>query len=274
MTACLLCPGNCRLSEGETGRCRARANQDGRIVPLGYGKLTSIALDPVEKKPLYHFHPGKNILSVGSFGCNMSCFFCQNAAISFCGQQNAACQQVSPHQLVDLAERTRAQDNIGVAFTYNEPLINYEYILDCARLLKARGMQVVLVTNGNFHTEPLQDLLPLVDAMNIDLKGFHPGWVARLGGHLPAIKQFIQHAAGLCHVEVTTLVVPGENDSESEMDQLSAWLASLDRGIPLHISRFFPRYLAQGYQPTKRSIINALCRIARKHLDFVHPGNM
>lgn len=269
---CELCFHRCQLNEGQTGLCRARANRDGVIVPLNYGRITALALDPIEKKPLRRFHPGSLILSVGSFGCNLHCPFCQNAGIAAAGAQTAT-RDCSPEQLVQLALELQNKGNIGVAYTYNEPLVGYEYLRDCAALVRQAGMANVLVTNGTIAEGPWQELLPLLDAVNIDLKGFAESWYKRLGGDLDTVKHSITLAAGQCHLEVTTLVVPGENDSETEMRALSAWLASVSPDIPLHVSRFFPRHQMQDRPPTPMSTVYRLADVAREQLRYVYTGN-
>ncbi|NLD33816.1 MAG: AmmeMemoRadiSam system radical SAM enzyme [Clostridiales bacterium] len=272
---CPVCPHHCELrAEGPPGRCRARANRGGQSVPLNYGLATSLALDPIEKKPLYRFHPGSQILSVGSFGCNMDCFFCQNDSIACAGPGDIDTEHWPPQRLCDLAASLRPRGNIGVAFTYNEPLIGFEYILDTARLLRSRGLYTVAVTNGCFCPEAMGDLFNLVDAFNIDLKGFTRAWYRRLGGDLNTVQAFITRAAQSAHVELTALIVPGENDSEQEMAELSQWVAGLRADIPLHISRFFPRRNARDKLPTPRATIDRLCEVARKNLKYAYAGNM
>ena len=270
---CSLCPHHCRLADGETGFCRARTNEGGAIRCKNYGRLTSVALDPIEKKPLYHFHPGSFILSVGSFGCNLRCPFCQNYAISMADGQSET-QDVTPAELAALAHdlSRRPHGNIGVAFTYNEPLLSYEFIMDAAPLLHEAGLFVVLVTNGAIAPAPLEELLPHVDAMNIDLKGWQPNFYRRLGGDLAAVKHTIARAAKICHVEVTTLIIPGQNDSASDMEEEARWLASLNPDLPLHLSRYFPRW-HENTPATPIETIERLAAIARKHLRFVHKGN-
>lgn len=270
---CELCFRRCDLSEGQTGFCRARVCRDGAIVPLNYGKITSIALDRIEKKPLRRFYPGSKILSVGSFGCNLRCPFCQNHEISMAGEGELETVELSPEALADKALELRLYGNIGVAYTYNEPLIGYEYARDCAALVHERGMVNVLVTNGTIEEAPWRVLLPLIDAVNIDLKGFTPEWYKRLGGDLETVKRSISLAAEQCHVEVTTLLVPGENDSEEEIRGLAHWLASVDRNIPLHLSRFFPRYRMADRSPTPVEQVYQLADVAREYLSFVYTGN-
>ena len=269
---CELCFHHCQLDEGQTGFCRARGNRNGKIVSLNYGKLTALALDPIEKKPLRRFHSGSLILSVGSFGCNLHCPFCQNAGIAAVGSE-AYTQDCSPEQLVQEALRLREQGNIGIAYTYNEPLVGYEYVRDCAELVHQAGMLNVLVSNGTIEEGPWKALLPLLDAVNIDLKGFSDTWYRRLGGDLATVKRSIDLAAQHCHIEVTTLIVPGENDSEDEMRALSAWLASVSPEIPLHVSRFFPRHQMQDRPPTPVQTVYRLAEVARERLRYVYTGN-
>lgn len=269
---CELCFHHCQLKEGQTGLCRARANRDGRIVPLNYGKLTALALDPIEKKPLRRFHPGSMVLSVGSFGCNLRCSFCQNAQIAAAGAESPT-RDCPPEALVRQALRLRGQGNIGVAYTYNEPLVGYEYVRDCAALVHQAGMHNVLVTNGTIEEGPWQALLPLIDAVNIDLKGFTEDWYRTLGGDLETVKRSIALAAEHCHVEVTTLIVPGENDSEEEMRALSGWLSSVSPEIPLHVSRFFPRHHMTDRPPTPVETVYRLAHVARERLPYVYTGN-
>lgn len=270
---CELCFHRCRLEEGQTGFCRARVCRDGVVVPLNYGRLTSLALDPIEKKPLRRFRPGSLILSVGSFGCNLRCPFCQNHEISMAGDGAIQTVDVSPEQLADKAEALIPQGNIGVAYTYNEPLVGYEYVRDCAALVHGRGMVNVLVTNGTIAERPWRELLPLLDAANIDLKGFTSAWYRRLGGDLDTVKRSIALAAERCHVEVTTLLVPGENDSVEEIRSLAKWLASVRPDIPLHLSRFFPRYQMRDHLPTPVEQVYRLAEEARAWLAHVYTGN-
>ena len=272
-TSCDLCFHHCQLDEGQTGLCRARGCRDGRIVPLNYGKLTSLALDPIEKKPLRRFRPGSRILSAGSFGCNLRCPFCQNHEISMAGEGDIQTVSVSPEQLADKAAELVPQGNIGVAYTYNEPLVGYEFVRDCAALVHERGLVNVLVTNGTLEAAPWRALLPLIDAANIDLKGFTAAWYGRLGGDLDTVKRSTALAAERCHVEVTTLLIPGENDSVEEIRALARWLASLDPNIPLHLSRFFPRYRMTDRSPTPIQRVHALAEEAGAYLTYVYTGN-
>lgn len=271
---CRTCVHQCNLEPGQWGFCRARKNEGGVIVCKNYGQVTSLALDPIEKKPLHRFYPGSMILSVGSFGCNLRCSFCQNHEISMTGSgEMERVVYLSPQELTQRASAYREQGNIGVAFTYNEPLIGWEYVLDTAKLVRAAGMKNVIVTNGTVSPDVLEQLLPFVDAMNIDLKGFREDYYRKLGGSLEAVKECITRAAGRCHVELTTLIVPGENDSIEEMEEEAGWISSVSRDIPLHVTRFFPRYHMQDRQATDVEWVRALAEIARGYLEYVYVGN-
>ena len=277
MATCNVCFHHCQILEGGRGFCGARTCVDGRIQAENYGKITSLALDPIEKKPLARFRPGSRILSVGSYGCNLRCPFCQNHEISWSAQAMALANRaetMTPEELVDLAMQLRPRRNIGLAFTYNEPLIGWEFVRDTAKLAKEQGLVNVMVTNGTAELPVLEELLPYIDAMNIDLKGFTEHYYTDvLGGNLEMVKAFITRAAEACHVELTTLIVPGENDSEEEMRKLSAWAAGLNKEIPLHISRFFPRFHMMDRPPTNVAHVYHLAEIAREKLAFVYTGN-
>ena len=285
MAVCGVCFRHCNIREGETGFCGARTCRDGEVTALNYGRITSLALDPVEKKPLARFYPGSMILSAGSFGCNLRCPFCQNHAISWSAEALALADRteyISPEELAAIALRCRSRGNIGVAFTYNEPLIGYEYILDTARLVREAGMKTVLVTNGTAELSVLEKLAPYIDAMNIDLKGFTDRYYRDvLGGSFEMVRQFIAQAVRTCHVELTTLIVPGENDSEEEMRALAGWVAALTdaegncigREIPLHISRFFPRFHMTDRKATDVGLVYRLAAVAGETLKYVYTGN-
>lgn len=270
-TICPVCPHHCALAEGQTGRCRARGNRDGSVVSLSYGRVTSVALDPVEKKPFNRWQSGKYILSVGTFGCNLSCAYCQNAAISQVGAETEA-EDLSPERLAYLAGVFADRGNIGAAFTYNEPLIGWEYVYDAAKLLHEKGLLVALVTNGTAEPEILETLLPYVDAMNIDLKTWSAENYKKLGGDLDTVKHTITRAAKSCHVEVTTLAAPGFGDDVDVMDEEAAWLAAISEDLPLHISRYFPRW-KMDEPTTPMGTMEKLCETARKHLRYVYAGN-
>lgn len=273
--ACGICPHRCVLKEGQRGLCRARIARGGRVVDENYGRVAALALDPIEKKPLARFHPGARVLSVGSYGCTMRCPFCQNADIAAVGSEGAAWRFVPPDELVARALALRDDGCIGIAYTYNEPLAGFEYVHDAARLAHEAGLVNVLVSNGLVNEEPLLQLAPFIDAANIDLKGFSPSFYRRLGGSLAASRRAIELLAACptCHVEVTTLVIPGENDDAGEVEAAAAWLASLDPDIPYHLTRFFPRHLMAHAEPTPIATLRALAAAARRHLRHVQLGN-
>lgn len=269
---CPICMHHCLLQPGQIGRCRARKNENGKSRPVNYGRLTALALDPIEKKPLAMFAPGSRILSAGSFGCNLSCPFCQNYEISMC-EEEPETVYVSPERLAEKALELQRQGNIGVAYTYNEPLVGYEYVRDTAALVRRAGMKNVIVTNGSVTEEVLEEILPFTDAMNIDLKGITDAFYRSLGGDLETVKRFIKRAAPACHVELTTLIVPGENDSEGQMEQLAAWVAGVDDKIPLHVTRFFPRWKMTDRPSTKVETVCRLADVAGRRLKHVFTGN-
>ena len=285
MAKCDVCFRHCVIAEGKLGFCGARTCENGKVVQANYGRITSLALDPIEKKPLNRFYPGSLILSAGSYGCNLRCPFCQNYEISWSEEARKFAKTAdvcTPEDLARAAAYYQNQGNIGIAFTYNEPLIGYEFILDTAKLIKKLGMKTVLVTNGTAELKVLEKLAPYIDAMNIDLKGFTDRFYREvLKGDRKMVMDFIARAAQVCHVEVTTLIIPGENDSEEEMDALSSWIAGLtdERGerigqsIPLHISRFFPRFHMQDRRATEVRLVYRLAEVARRNLTYVYTGN-
>lgn len=267
---CRLCPHHCRIPPDGRGRCGVRRNRDGTLLAESYGRVTAMALDPIEKKPLARFHPGSRIFSLGSYGCNFRCGFCQNHEISM---KEADYRAFSAEQVSATSKELAAKGNIGVAYTYNEPMIGYEFVRDCAMLIAAQGQKNVLVTNGFICREPLAALLPLTHAMNIDLKSFTPAFYGEIGGKLEDVQRTIRLAVPRCHVEVTTLIIPGKNDSIQEMRALSRWLAGIDADIPLHISRFFPAYKLRDIPATPVETIHRLMEAARESLRYVYPGN-
>ncbi len=281
MTECSVCFRHCQIAEGRLGFCGGRIAREGRVEAFNYGRITSLALDPIEKKPLARFFPGSRILSVGSFGCNLRCPFCQNYEISWSEQAKRfakTAETISPEALTELALATRDRGSIGLAFTYNEPLIGWEFVRDTARLAQAEGLKNVMVTNGTAELSVLEALRPWIDAMNIDLKGFTDRYYQKvLGGSRDQVLAFIEEAVKTCHVELTTLIVPGENDSEEEMRALSRWVSRLRQPdgeeVPLHISRFFPRFRMQDRGATKVDAVYRLAEIARENLRYVYTGN-
>ena len=276
VAVCGTCPRHCRLAEGVFGFCRARKAAGGRVVAANYGRITSLALDPIEKKPIALFHSGENVLSVGGYGCNLRCPFCQNDSISQRGEDDVEWRKTTPGELADLALRVkRERGNLGLAYTYNEPLVGWEFVRDCAREVRARGMMNVLVSNGCAEAAVVEKLAPLVDAANIDLKGPSQEYYDWLGGDFAAVCRTIGtlHAAG-CHVEVTTLVVPGRNDREEDIDAIAEFVESVSADIPLHVTRFFPRFQMLDAEPTPPADVRRLAEVARRRLRHVLTGNL
>lgn len=272
---CPVCPHACALAEGQVGICGARMAVDGKVIDQNYGRLTSVALDPIEKKPLARFRPGSAVLSIGSYGCNMRCPFCQNASIACARQDSVQWWQSTPQEVVNTARSLEQKGNIGIAYTYNEPLIGYEFVRDTGRLAHEAGLVNVLVSNGTINPEPLSELTDLIDAANIDLKGFSDSFYRWAGGDFETVKNTIATLAQTptCHLEVTTLIIPGINDDPTLMDEMASWLADLDPDITYHITRFFPCHKLTDREPTEVALIHQLVEIARTHLNHVYPGN-
>lgn len=269
---CQLCPHFCRLTAGKTGICRVRKNTGAKIELLTYGVISGYSLDPVEKKPLYHFFPGHNILSVGSYGCNMRCDFCQNYNIS----QNVPDllnQEITPEKIV--SDALNSEKNIGIAFTYNEPVIWFEFMRDVAVSAKKAGLFTVMVSNGYVNHDPLNEIIQFIDAYNIDLKAFNNDFYRKLTGAdlEPVMNALKQIAKSGRHLEITTLIIPGQNDSEKEMALQANWIAEeLGKDIPLHLSRYFPRYKRDDPATSEETLIK-LFETASEKLDNVYLGN-
>ena len=267
--ACSLCPNACVIAEGGHGSCRVRFNKAGTMELPFYGRVSSLAVDPIEKKPLYHFHPGSAILSVGFVGCSFRCQFCQNWHIS--QTTDVETRYVGPEELVSIAKRERS---FALAYTYSEPLVHAEYILDAARLARESGLKNVIVSNGYVRPEPAEEILGVMDAANVDLKSSDPEFYhTETGGKLEEVKRFIAQAAGRIHLEVTTLVIPTKNDDDGQVDAIARFLASLDPSIPLHLSCYHPQYRYR-IRPTPAATVERLARVARRHLRHVYVGNI
>jgi pyruvate formate lyase activating enzyme len=265
---CFLCPHHCLITPGKYGICRVRFNHDGELQLPFYGMLSAQSSDPIEKKPLYHYYPGQSIFSVGFWGCSFKCPFCQNYRIS---QNTFAHDYVSPGQVI---ERAGENGSFGIAYTYSEPLIHMEYVLDCAKIARQNGLKNVLVSNGFVNEAPGNELLDLFDAANIDLKSFNSDFYKKeIGGKLDEVKRFIICAAKKIHVEVTTLVIPGKNSDESEIEGIAQFLASIDPDIPLHLSCYYPIY-KYTIPSTPPELVEKLARAAKKHLNYVYVGNV
>ncbi len=265
---CKMCPHYCKILPGKLGLCRSRKNEEGKLWATNYGETTSIALDPIEKKPLYHFHPGAQILSIACNSCNMRCPFCQNWEIS---QGEVNTQYIPPEILTRML---RDHESIGVAYTYTEPLMWFEYLLDAGEAVREAGGLNVLVTNGLINDNPLKELIPLIDAMNIDLKTMNPEvYTKTLKGDLDAVKRTIEQGHKNCHVEITNLIVTGLNDKKADIDELIDYVASVDPRIPLHFSRYFPNHVYTKPPTSVQSIEYAYER-AREKLSYVYIGNL
>jgi len=265
---CLLCPVGCVIAEGKVGVCMGRKNEGGTLYAANYGRLVSIAIDPIEKKPLYHFRPGTQILSTGPNGCNMRCQQCQNWAIS---QQESPTEFVTPEDLVRIASN---ENSVGIAYTYTEPLVWYEYVLDTAKIASENHLANVLVTNGYVHEEPLKKLLPQVDAMNIDLKSMEDDFYKKIckAKLLPVLRAIeLSHENGI-HVEITNLLMPTLNDSEEQIQKLVDFVASLSDRIPVHFSRYFPSYQTD-LPPTPMESLQKAFLLAKRKLKYVFIGN-
>ena len=279
---CEICPKACVLGPDQVGFCGARGNVDGEIIALNYGRVAAMGLDPIEKKPLWRFHPGSRVLSVGSYGCNLRCPFCQNSNLSMewqdewveaTGNYYSRYETIMPDKLIDLALAAKSKGNIGIAYTYNEPVVGYEYVYDCSILAREAGLKNILVTNGYCNEKPWKDLLTYIDATNIDVKGFTEEFYHKVGGELRVVMKNVEAAVEECHVEITCLIIPGENDDPKEMEEMSKWIASMNPEIPLHISRFFPQYKMNEKPPTSRETIDKLAAIAGERLKYVYKGN-
>ncbi len=266
--SCELCPQYCKIANGKLGKCRVRKNEEGSLYSLNYGKVSSYGYDPIEKKPLYHFYPGSQIFSIGSFGCNLACDFCQNHEIVY---DNSYAREVNDKTIVELAGEN---NSIGLAFTYNEPSIWYEYMLNIAKKTHEKNLKNVVITNGYINEKPLKELLPYIDAMNIDLKAIENSFYKNTcSGSLDPVLTSIEIASKEVHVELTTLLIEGANSKPEEVEKLGKRVAEIDKTIPLHLSRYFPAYKME-LPPTSMKVLLESRDILRKYLDYVYIGNV
>jgi len=269
---CELCPRMCVIRPGKKGSCGVRQNSDGVLYALTYGKLSSVSIDPLEKKPLYNFFPGREILSIGSVGCNFTCPWCQNYSISQVSAEDISLREATPEELAALAQK---YNSVGIAYTYNEPLINFEFVRDCAELFRGLSLKNVLVTNGYINEKPLALLMPLIDAANVDIKFFRQEpykkyCLGDLDSVMRTVEMFVK--AGK-HIELTFCVIPGLNDDENDFREMIDWIWALSPAIPLHLSRYFPAY-KQKTPPTSLRTLDKLRDLAIRKLDFVYQGNV
>ncbi len=246
------------------------------VAPEGYGRITSLALDPIEKKPIARWKQGSTVLSLGSYGCNMHCPFCQNASIAQVDATGVPWREVTPEEVVRAACDLRDRGCIGIAYTYNEPLINWEFLRDTGSLAHEVGLASVLVSNGLASEQVVEQIAPFVDAANIDLKCFTAEGYRKLSGDLGTVKRTIELLAALptCHLEVTTLVVPGLSDDAEQIGGMAQWLASLDPAIPYHLTRFFPQHRMSDVPPTPIATLRQLASVAERYLHTVLLGNV
>ena len=272
---CQLCPHHCHIAKGKTGICRSRRNQSGVLISEVYAKPCALAIDPIEKKPLYHFHPGTTCLSLACTGCNFRCLNCQNHDISQAAPADTDHYNLTPEAVVALCQKHHCP---GIAYTYTEPLTYLEYITDCARLAHEAGLWNILVTAGYVCQKPLLDLLPYLDAANIDLKSFSDAIYNRVsGGHLqPVLDTILAMRDAGVWIELTNLVIPGINDDMDMIRQMCRWLTNHHLAdAPLHFSRFFPRYKLTDTPPTPLSTLRAAQRIAQEEgIRHVYLGNV
>lgn len=267
---CHLCPNECVISDGKIGNCGVRINKGGVLYSEVYNKTTGISLDPIEKKPLYHYHTGEKILSLGTRGCNFHCLFCQNWHIS--QEISGPTQDITSAQVIDQAKLYKS---FGVAYTYNEPFIWYEFVLETAKLARANRLKNVLVTNGYVNMGPLEEMLPYIDAMNIDIKSFDEDFYMKIcSGRLKPILEVIKRSARACHIELTNLIIPTLNDSDEAIKKMADWIYdNLGPETPLHLSRYFPCY-KMDLLPTPVETLKRARHIAKEKLKYVYIGNV
>jgi pyruvate formate lyase activating enzyme len=266
---CDLCPHHCVMTEGKRGLCLTRQHLHGELVSLNYCRPVSSHIDPIEKKPLYHFYPGSEIYSSGPNGCTFKCTFCQNCEIA---------QSIVPTEEITADAFAKAvidSGTIGIAYTYSEPYIWFETIMEVGSIVKEHGLKNVMVTNGYMEPDPLADLLRIVDAMNIDIKAIRQDFYKNMcKATLEPVLRTCETVKKHCHLEITNLVIPGQNDSEEEFRELTDFVAgNLGRDTPLHFSRYFPRNRAT-FPPTPEKTLLTAWKIAREKLDYVYIGNI
>ena len=265
---CRLCPHECSIADGKSGFCGVRINSGGILAAATYGRVVAVHIDPIEKKPLYHFCPGSDILSVGSVGCTLRCNFCQNVELVLADRPGS---YMSPNELAANAGR---YGSIGIAYTYNEPMMWFEYVMDTGKRIRDAGLKNVLVTNGYINPEPLEELLTVTDAMNIDLKSMENDFYKTLcKGTVEPVLHTIERASRSCHVEVTNLLVTNQNDSPALIRKFVDFVYSVNPNMPVHFSRYFPHH-KMAEPPTPTPVLREAFRIAREKLTYVYVGNV
>lgn len=277
---CRLCPHNCTIDENRQGICGVRGNREGKLHSFIYGRACSLSMDPIEKKPLYHFYPGSRILSAGTYGCNFSCDFCQNWSISNLNARKFTDEflqthtvRSGPEELVEQALEMKG--NIGLAYTYNEPTVWYEFVYDTSRMAQRKNLKNVLITNGFMNQEPLRKLLPHIDAANVDIKSIRPDFYTKYcGGALEPVLSYCKTAVKKAFLEITNLLIPGLNDSREDVEQLVVWIyRNLGKDTPLHFSRYRPQYKME-IPATETESMERAKEIADKKLNYVYLGNI
>lgn len=265
---CVLCPQECTINEGRSGFCGVRVNNGGVLYSETYEYVLACNVDPIEKKPLYHFRPGRSILSIGTRGCNQRCLFCQNWEMLEAGPPGT---HMTTGEVAEMAARG---DSVGVAYTYNEPTVSFEFVLDCAREVRERGMVNVLVTNGSMNPEPEEELFPWIDAMNVDVKSMDPDFYRDIcKSRLEPVLDTCRKAKAGSHIEITNLLIPTLNDSDELIGELVDFVAGLGRDTPLHFSAYYPAY-KMSIEPTPVETLLRAYEIGRKKLDYVYLGNV
>jgi pyruvate formate lyase activating enzyme len=268
---CILCPNNCLIADGKKGQCGIRVNKDGKLYSEIYNRVTSVALDPIEKKPVYHYHSGEYILSLGTKGCNFACPWCQNWKIS--QDMSTPTDKITSEEVIDKAKETRS---FGIAYTYNEPFIWYEFVLECCKKAREAGLKNVFVTNGYINKKPFDEILPYIDAMNIDIKSVDEEFYKKycLGKLAPVLENVKTAKKKGVHIELTNLIIPTLTDSRINFEKLADWIAeNVGPETPLHFSRYYPCYKI-SFPPTPIFTLQMAKEIADRKLKYVYLGNV
>lgn len=271
---CELCPHNCIIKQDKKGICGVRKNIKGKLFSLSYGKPCAMHVDAIEKKPLYHFLPNSKTYSIGTVGCNLNCDFCQNYQISRANPEDHDFQEVKPEQIVKLAINNKCN---SISYTYTEPTIFYEYVLETAKLAKKKNIKNIIVSNGFINEKPLLELCKYIDAANIDLKSFNDGFYKKSCGAFlsPVLDSLKILKENKIWIEITNLVIPGLNDNPKDFEKMCKWInTELGKQTPLHLSRFYPYYKLNYIQPTSMQTLKKLSKIAKDYLDYVYIGNL
>ncbi|MFH1506621.1 MAG: AmmeMemoRadiSam system radical SAM enzyme [archaeon] len=274
LVQCQLCPRFCSIKPGEIGDCKARKNEKGELYSLVYGKLCSVNVDPIEKKPMYHFLPGEHAFSIGTTGCNLHCAFCQNWSTSQANAGSVPGMDLNPKEAVTLAMN---KDCKIIAYTYNDPIVFFEYVLDTAKIARKKGLKNVIVCNGYINPKPLKEWCKYIDGANIDLKSFNPEFYKKYCfGELEPVKESLKILKkNKVWLEITNLIIPGLNDDLKEIGEMCKWIAKeLGKDVPIHFSRFHPCHKMLDRAPTSVESLHKIAEVAKKHLNYVYLGNV